>query len=164
MHGTVPSSGTDGWSASSDGPDAGRPVPGGHLRVSDADREEVAGWLREAAGRGELTLHEAEERQGAAYAAVTRADLVPLTADLPARPVPPPAPPGLRDRVVADPVRSLIALAAVVLLIGTVAYVATGGHHGGFTLIWIPLVAFRLWGRGRHHHHRRDRRRGPLVP
>lgn len=53
------------------------------LRVSDADREQVAERLREAAGEGRLTVDELDERVEAAYAARTGADLAPLTADLP---------------------------------------------------------------------------------
>ncbi|MHA6618101.1 DUF1707 SHOCT-like domain-containing protein [Pseudonocardia sp. DLS-67] len=53
------------------------------IRASDAEREAVAERLREAASAGLLTIAEADERQGAAYAAVTRDELVPLTVDLP---------------------------------------------------------------------------------
>ena len=56
----------------------------GLVRVSDAERHEVAELLREAAGEGRLDLEELDERLAAAYAARTRADLVPLVADLPA--------------------------------------------------------------------------------
>jgi DUF1707 SHOCT-like domain len=56
------------------------------LRVSDADREQVAESLRHAAGEGRLTVDELGERLDAAYAARTRADLERLTADLPAEP------------------------------------------------------------------------------
>jgi hypothetical protein len=63
------------------------------IRASDAEREAVATRLREAVTTGFLTLTEADERQAAAYAAVTRDELVPLTADLPTveEPAPPPA-------------------------------------------------------------------------
>src|SRR5947207_12880663 len=54
------------------------------IRASEAEREAVATRLRDAAGAGFLTLAEADERQSAAYAAVTRDELEPLTADLPA--------------------------------------------------------------------------------
>lgn len=53
------------------------------LRISDDDRHRVAEVLRTAAGEGRLDLDELDERLGAAYAAKTYADLVPLTADLP---------------------------------------------------------------------------------
>jgi hypothetical protein len=62
-----------------------RPAPDrAQLRVSDDDRHRVAEILREAAGEGRLELGELDERLEAAYAARTYADLVPLTADLPA--------------------------------------------------------------------------------
>jgi hypothetical protein len=56
------------------------------LRVSDADRHQVAEILREAAGEGRLDLEELDERLEATYAARTYADLVPITLDLPAHP------------------------------------------------------------------------------
>lgn len=55
------------------------------LRISDADRHKVAEVLREAAGEGRLDLDELDERLEAAYAAKVYADLVPITADLPAK-------------------------------------------------------------------------------
>jgi len=64
------------------------------MRASDADREQAAHVLREAAGDGRLTLEELDERLDAVYAAKTYAELSPITRDLP---VPgtstPPAPP-----------------------------------------------------------------------
>jgi hypothetical protein len=62
------------------------------IRASDAEREAVATRLREAASAGFLTLSEADERQAAAYAAVTRDELDPLTVDLPTVEEPAPAP------------------------------------------------------------------------
>jgi Domain of unknown function (DUF1707) len=56
------------------------PVP--DLRASDADREQVAERLRSAAGDGQLTVEELDERLHAAYAARTRRELEPLVADL----------------------------------------------------------------------------------
>jgi hypothetical protein len=62
------------------------------LRVSDAERHQVAELLREAAGEGRLDLDELDARLEATYAARTYADLVPITADLPATaPAGPPA-------------------------------------------------------------------------
>jgi hypothetical protein len=52
-------------------------------RASDAEREAVVARLRDAAGEGRLTVEELAERIDAAYAAMTRAELEPLTADLP---------------------------------------------------------------------------------
>lgn len=53
------------------------------LRASDADRERVVEWLREAFAEGRLTMDEHAERVDSAYAARTQAELVPLTRDLP---------------------------------------------------------------------------------
>lgn len=62
------------------------------MRVSDEDRDRVATMLRDAVGRGQLTVTEVDERLAAAYAAVTRRDLALVVADLPqagpARPAP----------------------------------------------------------------------------
>ncbi|GAB3255023.1 DUF1707 SHOCT-like domain-containing protein [Nocardioides dilutus] len=69
--------------------------PGGahdptRLRISDAERHQVAEILREAAGEGRLDLDELDARLEATYAARTYADLVPITLDLPAHPHPVP--------------------------------------------------------------------------
>jgi Domain of unknown function (DUF1707)/Cell wall-active antibiotics response 4TMS YvqF len=63
---------------------SGPPARSPQLRVSDADREQVAEVLRQAAGDGRLTMDELDERLSSAYAARTFADLAPLTNDLPA--------------------------------------------------------------------------------
>jgi hypothetical protein len=56
------------------------------IRVSDAERQAVVDRLRRASGEGRITIPEFDERTKVAYAAATRADLEPLTADLPADP------------------------------------------------------------------------------
>jgi Domain of unknown function (DUF1707)/Cell wall-active antibiotics response 4TMS YvqF len=53
-------------------------------RASDSEREAIVARLREAAGEGRLTVEELTERIDAAYAATSRDELEPLTADLPA--------------------------------------------------------------------------------
>src|SRR4051812_9835237 len=58
------------------------------LRISDADRHQVAEVLRDAAGEGRIDLEELDARLEATYAARTYADLVPITLDLPVQPVP----------------------------------------------------------------------------
>ncbi|MGY1720098.1 DUF1707 domain-containing protein [Blastococcus sp. SYSU DS0552] len=60
--------------------DAGAPV----LRASDAEREAVVARLQAAVGEGRLDLDEFAQRAESAYAAVTRAELDVLVADLPA--------------------------------------------------------------------------------
>ncbi|WP_193374026.1 DUF1707 SHOCT-like domain-containing protein [Nocardiopsis salina] len=72
------------------------------MRVSDADRDQVAAVLREAAAEGRITLGELDDRLERTYASQVYADLDPLVADLPhtvsgshgAAPAPNPAPAG----------------------------------------------------------------------
>lgn len=71
--------------------------PDPSLRISDADRHQVAEILRRAAGEGRLDFEELDERLEQTYAAKTYADLVPITLDLPdaapaSRPASAPAP------------------------------------------------------------------------
>jgi hypothetical protein len=54
------------------------------LLASDAERDRVAEALRGHATVGRLDADELEDRLGRAFAARTRAELVPLVADLPA--------------------------------------------------------------------------------
>jgi len=79
------------------------PVEPSSLRISDADRHEVAELLRTAAGEGRIDFDELDERLEAAYAARTYADLVPITADLPVSGQPSWHPPALPSPVVAGP-------------------------------------------------------------
>lgn len=53
------------------------------LRLSDAERDEAVGALAAARTEGRLTEAEHQERASAVRRAVTRADLMPLFADLP---------------------------------------------------------------------------------
>ena len=52
------------------------------LRASDRDRERTAEHLRRAAGDGQLTMEELDERLHAAHTSRTRGDLERITADL----------------------------------------------------------------------------------
>lgn len=64
------------------------PLPGDSaapvVRASDADREALVARLQKALAEGRLDLDEFGQRAGAAYAAVTTAELAALVADLPA--------------------------------------------------------------------------------
>jgi hypothetical protein len=61
---------------------------GSEMRVGDAEREAVAGQLRDHYADGRLTLDELNERLDQTFAAKTRADLNVLTRDLPMAPRP----------------------------------------------------------------------------
>ena len=58
------------------------PIAGGHLRASDADREQVATVLSTAYTEGRLTREEHDERIDQLMAAKTFDDLIPITRDL----------------------------------------------------------------------------------
>jgi DUF1707 SHOCT-like domain len=119
-------------------PDAAAPrgdAPAGH-RVSDAEREAVADRLRAAAGEGRLDAGELDQRLTAAYGARTSADLEPLTADLPAPPVPAPArPPLRRDEHVRRNLAGFITANAVCIGVW-----AASGADGGFWPVWVLLA------------------------
>ena len=74
------------------------------LRASDADREAAVVRLQAAVGEGRLDLDEFGRRAGAAYAAVTTAELAALLADLPTGVAPPAGVVGTR---VPDEVRTV---------------------------------------------------------
>lgn len=61
---------------------AGDTVDPRDLRVSDAEREHVAGLLQKAVGRGQITLDEFTERTDKALAARTRGELNSVLIDL----------------------------------------------------------------------------------
>jgi len=61
------------------------------IRASDDEREAVITRLRTAAGEGRLALDELADRLDRALAAVTRAELEPLTTDLPEQSAPAPS-------------------------------------------------------------------------
>ncbi len=77
------------------------------VRASDAERDAVIEQLREAAAEGRLTMEELTDRIEVAASAVMRADLEPLTADLPAPGVTlAAAPENARERGMGDVKRS----------------------------------------------------------
>jgi hypothetical protein len=58
------------------------PIAGGHLRASDADRDQVATVLSTAYAEGRLTREEHDERIDQLMAAKTFDELIPITRDL----------------------------------------------------------------------------------
>jgi len=70
-------------------PEQGPPDPVAEalrMRASDADREKVAGILRDAFAEGRLTHAEYDDRLTETYQAATYGDLVPVMRDLPVPP------------------------------------------------------------------------------
>jgi hypothetical protein len=70
-------------------PESGSGTPA--IRASDDEREAVVARLRTAAGEGRLALDGLADRLERALGAVTRAELEPLTADLPEQSAPAPS-------------------------------------------------------------------------
>jgi uncharacterized membrane protein YecN with MAPEG domain len=107
-------------------------VPQPHdLLASDAERERVAETLRTHAAAGRLDPDELEQRLAIAFAARTRADLVPLVADLPT------ATPRARTRREFPRVAPVIPLAILLVAI----WALTGA--GYFWPIW-PIGAMLI--------------------
>ena len=78
----------------------------GSVRASDADRERVAGSLRDHTVAGRLTTQELDERSGRAFAARTVGELEALLADLP------------RERQPAQAAALLLARGVVWIVVG----------------------------------------------
>jgi class 3 adenylate cyclase len=116
-----------------------RGAHGGSLRASDADRDRVAGRLREHYGAGRLSDDDLSERVEAAYGVRTLSELEALTADLPSGPAPARRP---RRSALAESVRIHLTVYLVVnvMLIGI--WAASGA--GYFWPIW-PILG---WGIG----------------
>jgi uncharacterized protein DUF1707 len=141
------------------------PVPVGarnpDLRVSQAERDEVAATLARHYADGRLSVAEYEERVAAALEARTARDFEPLLADLPAPTPPTPARPaggaqGARDwRRPLPNIPRIVAVTAVVLL-------ALGS---GLWFLWLLWPALALTSRHRHraryHYYRHH---GPYRP
>jgi hypothetical protein len=133
-------------------PDAARWIGGPtnlNLRVSDAERNEVADKLSRHFSEGRLDQAEFKERLDAAMSAKTQGDLAGLFDDLPRLPTEPPPPPSRRRRLV--PYLCIVALVAVV--VGSTFSVV---HAFQVPWLLIAVAAFFLWHRagGRRHSHR----------
>lgn len=114
------------------------------LRASDADRDLVAGELREHAGSGRLSVDELGERLETVFAARTLGELEAPLADLPRV-----ERPQRRPRLARAP---MLALAALLLT----AWVLTGA--GGLWPVWV-LLGLWWFGPLRHRHGWAHRRR-----
>jgi len=127
---------------------------GGHpnpsLRVSDAERTEVADRLSKHYGDGRLDQAEFNERMEQAMSAKTHGDFAGLFADLPdltdppadARPV----------KISPPPSRSpMFRILVIVLIIVAAAVIGQALIHSFFPWLLLGLVAF-LWLRHRESH------------
>ena len=122
------------------------------LRVSDAERREVADALAEQYGEGRLDQAELEERVEVAMAAKTRGDLAGLLADFP-RPEGRPEPlPQHRH----GPGRLLV-VAFVVLAVLASTSMASAFYRPHVPWLLVAVVLFVLLRRGHHRGRGSDR-------
>ena len=135
--GMPPSSARYGWR---------RGVPGPDLRVSDAERAEVAEILSKHFSDGRLDQAEFDERLQRAMSAKTRADLAGLLTDLPAT-APSAGPSDHRRRG-----RTGLLLLAVLLAMVALTVPVWPLHFPWLLLAIVAFVAWRVTRHGRWHH------------
>ena len=149
-----------------------RPRADATMRVSDAERAEVADQLAQHYGDGRLDQAELDERLGRAMSAKTHADLAGLTDDLPdlqGRPVParagrtPPAAPRSGAGRPRSRVLPIVLLILVVVIASRSlahgfllpwAWFGGGLWFGPVWWLWIALLVF-CWLRFGPRRHRR---------
>jgi Domain of unknown function (DUF1707) len=129
------------------GPGDDKAAGRGHLRASDADREEVIGTLKAAFVQGRLTKDELDGRVGQTLAARTYADLAVLAADIPpglaaARPPRQPAAPRARR-----PVKKVLTWGACWFITPAilVAGLLPDNHDAAAVALSLALVYFMAW-------------------
>jgi hypothetical protein len=115
---------------------------GGHLRASDADRDQVIDTLKDAFVQGRLTMDELGTRTGQALASRTYAELTAITADIPARPiaVPPPMP-ALRPATRRPVNKKAVACAACMIVLPPALGAAFLTFYGGFIILFLFAFA-----------------------
>ena len=141
------------WSSMFYGQQGNRMAPADQMRVSDAERQEVADALAKHFGDGRLDRSELDERVHRAMTAKVRADFAGLLDDLPrpgpaGGPVPPPRPRRPRFFVLAT-------IAIVALIVGA-SFSAPWWHVPWFLifiLVFLVMRGRRRWWYHHHHHH-----------
>ena len=124
------------------------------LRASDADRERVAGLLRDAYAEGRLSPVEHEERLAEVYRATTYGELVPVLHDLP---VPPGAltVPGVSQAIALTPSAAVVPASTSGLVVdpsraeqgqGTAVAILSGVERKGRWVAPPTMTVFCLMG------------------
>lgn len=110
----------------------------GHLRASDADREQAIDALKAAFVLGRLTKDELSIRAGQALAARTYADLAGITADIPVRLIetqPPPEPVRAQTRKPIN--KKVVAWSACAIIVTPALGAAFFTYYGGFIVLFM---------------------------
>lgn len=109
------------------------------IRIGTAEREDAMRLLSRQFSEGRLNPDEFSERSAAISAAITRADLAPVFADLPEKPGVPAVGDPARDwRSIVMALVPLVALAFTILV-----------PHGWLAWLALPVVGMLLYGRRR---------------
>ena len=116
----------------------------GHMRASDADREQVLDILKAAFVQGRLIKDELDIRAGQTLASRTYAELAAVTADIPVAPIePPPLRQALRP-VRTDPRKPVnkrtVAWSTCAVVLPPAMGAAFLTYYGGFVVLF--LLAF----------------------
>jgi DUF1707 SHOCT-like domain len=118
---------------------------GGHLRASDADRDQVIDTLKDAFVQGRLTMDELGMRTGQVLVSRTYAELTAITADIPGRPieVPPPMPARIRAQIPARrPInKKAVACATCMIILAPALGAAFLTFYGGFIILFLFAFA-----------------------
>ena len=117
------------------------------IRISDLDRERTIETLTAAYGEGRLDMAEFEERVSLAQAAKIRADLVPLTRDLPANIDTPRLPARIMDKSWTTWFRKELGFFLVAPIICTVIWAMTdfGGYYWPMW-VWLGCLSIVVIG------------------
>ena len=115
---------------------------GGHLRASDADREQVIETLKDAFVQGRLTMDELGMRTAQALVSRTYAELTAITADIPGRPIEVPPPMPARPAAARRPInKKAVACAACMLILPPALGAAFLTFYGGFIILFLFAFA-----------------------
>jgi hypothetical protein len=126
------------------------PMPQRPVRLSDAERDKVATFLREQADEGRISLLELEERLDTVYKARFRDDLAGVADDLPVprtgfdRPAPTHHGPPVRPRHGDGGFAVHLRIYLVIMVFLSLIWLLTNGPTGYFWPIWPALG----WGVG----------------
>jgi hypothetical protein len=117
--------------------DARRAADGGHLRASDADREQVVDALKAAFVQGRLSKSELVARAGQALESRTYAELAGTTAGIPAgRPAAPPAgPPASPARARRVNWKVVAWVVSVIILAPALGFAFFATYYGSFFIL-----------------------------
>jgi hypothetical protein len=120
----------------------------GHLRASDADREQVIDTLKNAFVYGLLARDDLYVRAGRALTSRTYAELTALTADIPTALTTPQSPSRSAPAPTRKPVsKKAVVWAACLLILGPAVGAAFFTFYGGFVVLFVlALIGATLTG------------------